>query len=109
MTKLIDATAVPSGGPFANMAVGEVRTVPLATRSENPDKLVPVDKGSRVGKTITRSERSFAADWVDSTNAELAARGIRHTRWVLADGPSMPPRLVDLRFVTGSYARDLKA
>lgn len=86
---------------FRDMVPGETRTVQIATQSKEPPKLTPSDPASMMPKTITRTERPFMVDWVDSTNEELAARRVPYLRWVFVDGYEMPPRLVDTRYVRG--------
>ena len=69
---------------FANMQVGETRTVMMPTAWS--DKGVP-DLSSMVPYTMTRTNRPFIFDWVDSvSNPSLDRKGKRDIRWVVGAG-----------------------
>ena len=66
---------------FANMEVGETRTVMMPTVWS--DKGVP-DLSSVVPYTMTRTARPFIHDWVESvSNPSLDRKGKRDIRWVV--------------------------
>lgn len=69
---------------FAGMKVGETRTVMIATREKlTPSGKKVVDATSLKPKTVTRTNRPFVFDWVDSTNEEYNARRITHVIWIV--------------------------
>jgi hypothetical protein len=106
--KLIDETEKTSGSPFSAMGVGETRTMQLATAMDERGRVNPE---TRRPKTITRTDRPFIYDWVDSTNDELAQRQSPY-RWMIVNGE---PKLMDVeqarRHVAHErqYAQELQA
>lgn len=77
-----------AGGSFAGMAAGETRTVTFHPKGREP-----------ITKTITRTNRPFMCDWVDSSNAELEnKRPPTPMRWVFPQGPMGSPQLRDMRY-----------
>lgn len=80
-----------AGGSFAGMSVGETRTVTFHPKGRDP-----------ITKTITRTNRPFMCDWVDSSNMELQnTRPPTTMRWVFPEGYGCPPQLRDLRYYGG--------
>ena len=85
MTNPLDRAtpAATSKRGFENMAVGETRTVLMPTAWDEKGK---ADPASMVPYTMTRTNREFIYDWVDSvSNPSLDRKGKRDIRWVVDD------------------------
>lgn len=84
MTNPLTNGSAMSYSGFSNMEVGETRSHTFKNGQT---------------KTITRTNRPFMCDWVDSSNAELEnKRPPTPMRWVFPQGPMGSPQLRDMRY-----------
>lgn len=69
---------------FADMQVGETRTVSFATSYDEKGR---PDLSTLQPYTITRTSRPFIYDWVDGvSNVGLDRKGMRNVRWIVTEG-----------------------
>lgn len=82
-----------SGNSFANMEVGETRTINFATAYDAKGK---PDLTSLQPYTMTRTNRPFIYDWVDAvSNVALDRKGRRDVIWIVTEG--LQAQLVSLK------------
>jgi hypothetical protein len=77
-----DADGYSGNKPFADMIPGETRTM--------------VGPKNGVAVTITRTDRPFVYDWVDSSNVNLA----HDSGFVWIVGPDQTPKLIAKRYAS---------